>query len=655
MKNNMLKVRFLFVVLMFVNQVFAKDINVETEIQSAKIFLKGAQVERTGKASLQKGINTVLLTNLPNGIDGNSIQVKSSGNTKILSVQYRLHIDKKEIPKDSIKLLQDQIQTLYFKYEDLSHLSQVYNSEQALITRSYQLHGPDGLDPSRLEKMAELYRSRLTEIKQKLLDIQREMSANATERSLIQQHINKISQQKVKSFGIVEVEIESINSAQTDLTLSYLILDAGWYPRYDLRANTVNEPMILEMKADVWQRSDEDWKDIKLSLSTANPTMSLDAPVIYPWVLREENPLIYSKGGYAPNDVNSYYAAPQAQPGVLVGRVYDAATNEPLIGATITLQNHPTIGCVADINGNFELSMPQGSAPVIEVKYVGYNPYVRNVSGLTQLQIPMSENAATLDAVTIQSTGASQINRVRGLTTYWQMNNKNVFKDEEESKKAATKFLSSFQSKYPTQKDLYSSQLYEIERKYTINSKGQAKRVEIKNIELNSEFTYYAAPKISEHVYLIATISDWEKHSLLTGNVNLFFEGTYIGKSLLDVKSFGDTIEVSFGPDKDVIVERKLASEYTKKQFIGGNKKETRVIEIAVKNKKQKDISVIIQDQIPISATSKIEISSKIENEKPDPITGIVTWKFDLSANQDKNWQFEYQVKMPKKVFLQLD
>ena len=84
---------------------------------------------------------------------------------------------------------------------------------------------------------------------------------------------------------------------------------------------------------------------------------------------------------------------------------------------------------------------------------------------------------------------------------------------------------------------------------------------EIDGYELNAGYEYYTAPKMSESAYLTAKITNWQELNLLPGEANLFFEGTFLGKSLLDVAKAGDTLSLSLGKDKGVVVKRTLMKE----------------------------------------------------------------------------------------------
>ena len=124
-------------------------------------------------------------------------------------------------------------------------------------------------------------------------------------------------------------------------------------------------------------------------------------------------------------------------------------------------------------------------------------------------------------------------------------------------------------------------------------------------------YEYYAVPKIEPDVYLTAKVIDWQELNLQPGEANLFFEGTYLGQSFLDVLNAGDTLKLSLGKDKGVVAKRTLQKEFSSKKFLGSNKTDTRQYEITIRNNKPQPINIIIEDQFPISTQKDIEIQDK--------------------------------------------
>ena len=74
---------------------------------------------------------------------------------------------------------------------------------------------------------------------------------------------------------------------------------------------------------------------------------------------------------------------------------------------------------------------------------------------------------------------------------------------------------------------------FEIKIPYSIKSDNKSYSVDMANYNLPADYKYFCIPKINKDAFLIANISDWEKYNLLEGEANIFFEDTYIGKTLL--------------------------------------------------------------------------------------------------------------------------
>jgi uncharacterized protein (TIGR02231 family) len=126
--------------------------------------------------------------------------------------------------------------------------------------------------------------------------------------------------------------------------------------------------------------------------------------------------------------------------------------------------------------------------------------------------------------------------------------------------------------------------------------------------ELPAFYQYFAVPKANNSAYLIAGVTDWEQYQLLEGEANVFFEQTFVGKSLLDVRYASDTLEISLGRDKMVTIEREKEKDFTEKSFLGGKKSATRLWKTTIKNNKSQPISMLVLDQVPVSTLEEIEV-----------------------------------------------
>ncbi|WP_438309831.1 mucoidy inhibitor MuiA family protein [Streptomyces sp. HUAS TT3] len=76
--------------------------------------------------------------------------------------------------------------------------------------------------------------------------------------------------------GHIELTVESAVAGPAGLRLSHLTACALWRPAY--RAVLDGDSLTLESDAVVWQRTGEDWTDVRLTLSTARSALATDPP-----------------------------------------------------------------------------------------------------------------------------------------------------------------------------------------------------------------------------------------------------------------------------------------------------------------------------------------------------------------------------------------
>ena len=140
------------------------------------------------------------------------------------------------------------------------------------------------------------------------------------------------------------------------------------------------------------------------------------------------------------------------------------------------------------------------------------------------------------------------------------------------------------------------------------------------------------------------------------GNANLFFEGTYLGNSFLDIANAGDTLNISLGKDNGVVVKRTLQKQFSSKKFLGSNRTDSRQYEITVRNNKQQSIHITVEDQFPISTLKEIEIDKmQYDDGILDETTRKITWTKAVEARSEIKITMGYTVKYPKDKVLTLE
>jgi uncharacterized protein (TIGR02231 family) len=190
---------------------------------------------------------------------------------------------------------------------------------------------------------------------------------------------------------------------------------------------------------------------------------------------------------------------------------------------------------------------------------------------------------------------------------------------------------------------------FEIELPYDINSDGKINSIAIKEEEIVCTLKNYAVPRIDKESYLMAEVADWQNLDLLPGDANIIMDETYIGKSIIDPNSIADTLNLSLGRDKRVVVKRSVVKELSSLKTSGNSSKQYFTYEITVKNNKQTEINLLLKDQYPLTNIKEVEVSL---DDKEDALvnneTGVLTWKINLKPGESKKVRFSYSVKFPK-------
>jgi len=190
---------------------------------------------------------------------------------------------------------------------------------------------------------------------------------------------------------------------------------------------------------------------------------------------------------------------------------------------------------------------------------------------------------------------------------------------------------------------------FDITAPSTLQSDGKVQTIEIQRTTTPAEYKYIAIPKLSSSAYLTGNITDWAKQNLIGGEATLYFENTFVGKSFLNVNQLKDTLTVSLGTDNSILIKREKRQDFTSKRVLGSNKTETYSFLITVRNNKGNPVRITVNDQIPISSNSGIEVDAvELSGGKHNSQTGMIRWDLEIKPQETRQLILTYSVKYPK-------
>lgn len=190
---------------------------------------------------------------------------------------------------------------------------------------------------------------------------------------------------------------------------------------------------------------------------------------------------------------------------------------------------------------------------------------------------------------------------------------------------------------------------YEVKLRYNIPADGKQHLVAIQTKDLKTNYNLSSVPKLDASAYLLAKITGWEDLNLIPGNSRIYFDGTYIGESFIDPNTTNDTLELSMGRDRGIVVQRKKLKDKTKEKVLLEEKTISVTYEIMVKNTKSVTAELHIDDQIPLSSNPGIVVKlTDSSKAKYDVETGKLSWEINLKPKESRKISFTYEVKIPK-------
>ncbi len=284
--------------------------NVSSAISKVTVFLSGAQVTGISDVSLQPGMNTVVIGGLSPYIDEQSLQVKGKGKFTVLSASLdKNYISGLEENAESA-VLRKKIEELGSKIEDEKLQTGILREEESFLIVNKDAGGKnESLDAANFKTLFEFYKTSLTQIRTDILTRDRRISDMQKELEKLKSQLENLQSRENTPSGQVTVILKAETAATGTVELSYLVQGAGWYPSYDVRIDNLTDPVSLIYKANVFQNTGVDWKNVKLTFSNATPSQGGNVPWLYPWYLDFMQENVYS---YQRMDKKAADAAPEA-------------------------------------------------------------------------------------------------------------------------------------------------------------------------------------------------------------------------------------------------------------------------------------------------------------------------------------------------------
>ena len=604
---------------------------VTPSIKHVTVFTNGAQVERSLSVNLLAGEQVITFTGLSPYTDVKSMQIKARGKLTVLGVNYRtIHPDSLQRMKQ-LREAEKLVKSTDEKERELKAQLEVVNAQLEMVKTNSSIGNRTTATPlANIKELNNYYAQETLELKKKAIAIDQELEKLAEIREKQEKTVDSIARIKLKTMTEADLTLQVAQAGKMEFDLTYYVRNAGWYPTYDLRSEGLGLPLQLSYKTNMFQNTKEEWNNIPVTLSSANPSRSNIAPELRTYWI--------DYGKLAPRYDNEL-----GTEGSVSGVVLDEE-GEPLIGCSVMVVG-TSLGTVTDVNGHYSIALPRGKSQ-LRFAYVGYLSQTSSVNGST-LNVRMKEDSAALQEVVVIGYGVSK--KGRGKTS----------RKQEDASMIEGKVPGVAVSKEP---EMPESELiavneqraqfgyeFEIKQPLTLLSDGKTTTTEIARYQLPATYQYLGIPRADKDAFLVADATDWQQYSLLEGEANVYFENSFIGKTVLDPTVANDTLHFSLGRDNGIRMQRTKVSARSTRRLLASNQEQDMTWRITVKNSRKEAVSLLLQDQIPVSQNSNITVTTEeLSGGQLDKSTGIIVWQLQLQPNEQREFIVQYRVKYPK-------
>ena len=263
--------------------------NASSEVKKVTVFLTGAELNHEVKIKLKKGKNIVTFTGLSPRLDERSINL-TPGSSEINVLYINSHTNYLDVKKDNEKIqnLKDSVEVYKDKLALLKFEQDELETEKSLLFKNQSIGGQAGVSIAEVEKSADFYRKRSTEINQLIFKNNKIKSKYEKQRAQYKKQLVELDAEVNPPTSDITATFVANKDVETTMMFKYLIPTAGWTPKYDIRTEGTGKEVTLVYRAILFNNSGLDWKDIKIILSTANPDIGINIPQLSKWYLGNE-------------------------------------------------------------------------------------------------------------------------------------------------------------------------------------------------------------------------------------------------------------------------------------------------------------------------------------------------------------------------------
>jgi hypothetical protein len=275
-------------ILMAAASAWADEVPIRGKIDAVTVYRGQALVSRVIDLPDATGLADIVVTDLPPQVLPASVFAEVEGDAEVRHIRPRT------------RAVMDDVQEGVRKIdEQLAELEVASNAERArldVVTRHGQyLDKLEGftaptanveltrgvLNAETLQKLTQFLLEQRKTVAKETLEANAKLAELGKQTELLRRQRAEVTggASKTAREAVLMVDVKKPGAK---VRLKYLVNNASWSPTYTLRARTGSPDVQVHYQATVSQLSGEDWGDVRMTLSTATPSVVARAPTLEP-------------------------------------------------------------------------------------------------------------------------------------------------------------------------------------------------------------------------------------------------------------------------------------------------------------------------------------------------------------------------------------
>lgn len=523
----------------------AAPVPASSSITAVTVYGRGALVTREAEVTLEAGMQEIVFSGLPESLDPDLMQVSGAGSAQATILDVTAAPAQRETPANArLQDLRAQARSIQAELRTIDDRGQVLIAQQDYYDRIKQATvtpatGQDNTPalppPSVWEQFITFYTDGVSKILLARQELEQKREQVQARLDAVNRQIETLDAPESRSVTNVTVRVNVATAGSLGLKLAYPVNAAYWRPTYDVRIGSADKSIRLDYAATVSQSTGEDWTDVALVLSTAQPNRSGTPPELDPWFVEPHTPMPLATAAPA---AAMERKAMEAEQRARLARREDADTAK--------------IHAMQVAAASVEAGLNAASFAI---------PYAANIP---------ADNAA---------------------------------------------------------------------HKVTITS-----------APLNGEITHVAVPKLAKLAYLQAAVTNTTEFPLIRGEIALFLDGNFVGRSMIRTVAPTETFELNLGVDDAMTVDRKVLNRLREDTgLISKRVKTTYHVVTTVQNNRKTAEKLTVKDQIPVSRDEKILVTllEPPAREIKQEADGTIRWTMDLKPGEKRELTLKFSIEHP--------